>query len=754
LDVAGKIGINDTQVLFLPDQTNFEGTLILGTGGGSLSHSSGNQGRYNTAIGIGALNANTPGYSNTAIGYNALYSNTTGFCNTASGNKALYSNTEGGYNTANGFMALYNNTEGNWNTAGGYGALYFNSTGSRNTTSGHQALFNNSTGSYNVGIGYESNYYNQAGANNTIIGYQAGRGTSAHDKSGNVFIGYQAGYNETGSNKLYIENSNSGSPLIGGDFSTDELYLNGNVGIGTASPGAELDVAGKTITSQLQVGTSTTAGYVLTADASGNATWQAGGGGSGGGWTDGGTNVYLTTSTDKVGIGDTSPTHKLDVAGKIGINDTQVLFLPDQTDFLGTLILGDGGGSLSHSSGNDGRLNTAIGRGALNANTTGYRNTASGFTALAFNTEGFSNTANGVSALYSNITGDYNTASGHSALHSNITGMSNTGSGDDALYHNTTGSFNVGIGSGSNYYNQEGLSNTIIGFQAGRGTSEHNKSGNVFIGYRAGYNETGDNKLYIENSNSDTPLIGGDFLTNELFLNANVGIGTSNPGAELDVAGKTITSELTVNGAHEVYDGYLLVYDGYIGTCTQGFRKSYLGPDGRLHLGSGTIPPEMLRVEGDAKIDGAIECSVLTITGGSDIAEPFDVEDIEMIKPGMVLSIDSKNSGKLIISEKAYDRCVAGIISGAGDIEPGMMMSQLNSAAEGKYPVALTGRVYCWADASNGAILPGDLLTTSDTPGHTMKVTDYERAQGAVIGKAMSSLEEGRGLVLVLVTLQ
>ena len=68
--------------------------------------------------------------------------------------------------------------------------------------------------------------------------------------------------------------------------------------------------------------------------------------------------------------------------------------------------------------------------------------------------------------------------------------------------------------------------------------------------------------------------------------------------------------------------------------------------------------------------------------------------------------------------------------------------------------MALTGGVYCWADAYNGSIQPGDLLTTSDSPGHAMKVTDYAKAQGAIIGKAMTSLEEGRGLVLVLVTLQ
>jgi hypothetical protein len=83
-----------------------------------------------------------------------------------------------------------------------------------------------------------------------------------------------------------------------------------------------------------------------------------------------------------------------------------------------------------------------------------------------------------------------------------------------------------------------------------------------------------------------------------------------------------------------------------------------------------------------------------------------------------------------------------------------MVMSQTGSIADGELPVTLTGRVYCWADAVSNPIEPGDLLTTSVTPGHVKKVTDYVKAQGAIIGKAMSSLNEGKGLVLVLVTLQ
>jgi len=158
--------------------------------------------------------------------------------------------------------------------------------------------------------------------------------------------------------------------------------------------------------------------------------------------------------------------------------------------------------------------------------------------------------------------------------------------------------------------------------------------------------------------------------------------------------------------------------------------------------------------EGNVNVTGQVTCASLKLTGGSDIAEPFDVKESDNIKAGMVMVIDPENPGKLKISDQAYDHRVAGIISGAGGIWPGMLMSQSGSTADGEFPVALTGRVYCLADASGGSIEPGDLLTSSSLPGHAMKVTDHTRAQGAILGKAMSSLQQGQGLVLILVTLQ
>ena len=156
-------------------------------------------------------------------------------------------------------------------------------------------------------------------------------------------------------------------------------------------------------------------------------------------------------------------------------------------------------------------------------------------------------------------------------------------------------------------------------------------------------------------------------------------------------------------------------------------------------------------------VNGRVRTKTLEITGGADLSEQFNIsDDVELLKPipGMVVSIDPENEGALVVSDHAYNRRVAGIISGAGDVKPGMVMGQAGTMADGAYPVALTGRVYCMAETSGGTIEPGDLLTTSDVPGYAMKVTDYGKAQGAIIGKAMTRLNDEKGQVLVLVTLQ
>ena len=150
---------------------------------------------------------------------------------------------------------------------------------------------------------------------------------------------------------------------------------------------------------------------------------------------------------------------------------------------------------------------------------------------------------------------------------------------------------------------------------------------------------------------------------------------------------------------------------------------------------------------------GTTHTKVLEILGGADLSEKFDVAAADL-EPGTVVSIDPTTEGRLIVSSEPYDHRVAGIVSGAGGVKPGMLMGQDGTVASGEHPIALTGRVYCKATAAGGPIRPGDLLTTSSIPGRAMRVADPARAQGAILGKAMGSLERGEGLVLVLVGLQ
>lgn len=151
---------------------------------------------------------------------------------------------------------------------------------------------------------------------------------------------------------------------------------------------------------------------------------------------------------------------------------------------------------------------------------------------------------------------------------------------------------------------------------------------------------------------------------------------------------------------------------------------------------------------------GEVVTPSVTITGGADLSEPFTMtEALEQIEPGSVLVIDPENPGSLTLSDRPYDKRVAGIASGAGGINPGLTLSQ-QGVLEGGLQVALTGRVYVRASAENGAIEPGDMITTSATPGVAMKASDHARSYGAVVGKAMTALDCGEGLVLVLVGLQ
>ncbi|MDG6905532.1 MAG: hypothetical protein JRN20_07100 [Nitrososphaerota archaeon] len=156
-----------------------------------------------------------------------------------------------------------------------------------------------------------------------------------------------------------------------------------------------------------------------------------------------------------------------------------------------------------------------------------------------------------------------------------------------------------------------------------------------------------------------------------------------------------------------------------------------------------------INVSGDINAGGnVIVAGDVTFSGG-DCAEDIDAAlDIE---PGSVVVIDE--SGKLRECNSIYDKKVLGVVSGAGDLKPAIILGK-NGLTTKKAPLALSGRVYCKADAENSPIEVGDLLTTSSTRGHAMRATDPARSFGSVIGKAMGSLESGRGLVPVLISLQ
>jgi hypothetical protein len=146
--------------------------------------------------------------------------------------------------------------------------------------------------------------------------------------------------------------------------------------------------------------------------------------------------------------------------------------------------------------------------------------------------------------------------------------------------------------------------------------------------------------------------------------------------------------------------------------------------------------------------DGMAIVKCLTIEGGCDIKE--DLNSIETLEPGDVVVIDENNPGQVKRTNKEYDKKVAGIISGANGINPGLSLSQAD-VLEGEYPLTMLGRVYVKV---TGKVEIGDMLTTSSKPGYAMSVKDHANAHGTVIGKAMTTNEGEEGMVLVLINLQ
>ncbi len=286
-----------------------------------------------------------------------------------------------------------------------------------------------------------------------------------------------------------------------------------------------------------------------------------------------------------------------------------------------------------------------------------------------------------------------------------------------------------------------GNNNTAVGAAALESTSGNN---NVAVGYNA---------LQIDSTGHNNTANGYQALNSNLDGNANVAQGVDALQNEASGFYNTAVGGFALQN---LQSGNLNVVLGY------NAGNSLINGTNNVYISNIGNPAEssVIRI-GDVQtktfIAGVIQApsvTTITITGGADLAEPFPISTTEQkVSEGAVVVIDEANPGQLKLTDRPYDTRVAGVISGANGIHPGIQMHQ-QGLLEGGKNVALTGRVYVQADASNGAIKPGDLLTTSSTPGRAMKVSDHVRAQGAILGKAMTGLLEGKGMVLVLVTLQ
>jgi hypothetical protein len=241
------------------------------------------------------------------------------------------------------------------------------------------------------------------------------------------------------------------------------------------------------------------------------------------------------------------------------------------------------------------------------------------------------------------------------------------------------------------------------------------------------------------------------------YFSSNVGIGTTSPNGKLHVDASGNWAGIRVEGAssYPIYAEWggssagaaiLAKNTGTGGDAIQAFakgtgRSAIYADTSRSDHKYGVYTADYMYA---ARYEG----------GGSDVAEYFPTpEDSE---PGTVMVIDPAGGSKLRSSTNAYDTTVAGIVS----TEPGVSLGTKEDGNDGEKLIAVAGRVPCKGDASYAAIKPGDLLTTSNTPGHAMKaqpviiggVEIYR--PGTTIGKALEPLDSGTGVIEVLVTLQ
>ena len=171
--------------------------------------------------------------------------------------------------------------------------------------------------------------------------------------------------------------------------------------------------------------------------------------------------------------------------------------------------------------------------------------------------------------------------------------------------------------------------------------------------------------------------------------------------------------------------------------------------DGNVGIGT-TSPTAKLHVAGDAKFDGAVTGTNIAAQY-QDVAEWVPTSD--PLASGTVVVIDPIKNNRVLPSAQPYDTRVAGVVSA----RPGILLGE---AGDGKAKVAHSGRVKVKVDAQNGSIEIGDILVTSATTGYAMRSAPVEvggvsiHRPGTILGKALEPLREGKGEILVLLTLQ
>jgi len=528
-----------------------------------------------------------------------------------------------------------------------------------------------------------------------------------------------------------------------------------NIGMGTTSPAGKLHVDGG------KAGTGADGGDIM-------IEGQDGGDGRGliddGG--DGGDIILLPGEGGEptglgqrgrpgnVGIGTTKPNYEFDVVGNI--------------NFTGNLYqngsLFSGGGSLWTVSGSDIYFNAGnVGIGTTNPLYKLQVQKNSGITIYGYTRTG--------KALFG-----WSEGSGVG-----VYGESDIESGYAGYFHGRT-YFSGGVGVGTTNPIGQVTLGAYQGGTAGSAVAGHYKQLVLSGEYNTTYNSGSSVKLLISDYDNDAgtdiyPIYCEDEqnrvdfyvrkqegAVSTAYFGGNVGIGTTVPSGSLYPESTTL--EIAGNAPSIVLDDGLGSSQDDFEISNGGdkalFRDATDGLDiltivltgtNEGHVGIGTnSPTRKLTVRGNILVQSeSTGASVAEIGEGLDYAEGFDVTEETDIVAGTVLVIDSDNPGKLTVSRSAYDSKVAGIVAGAKGLGSGVRLG----VGQFDYDVALAGRVFCNVDATESAVQAGDLLTTSAIPGYAMKATDYDRARGAILGKAMEKLEQGKkGQILVLVTLQ